>query len=221
MANEKSDEGRRGADADHDALLSRYGMADLPVVFALRGGDGSIMQEKAACYQCMTEGFYGRGVTGTFYQEGDIIVAEFTPNDQMQPLNRAAGLKFASWRETLPTNRAPIDIGDMTEAAQMLAKDPRVTDLPPDDYQRAVVELATRLKIKRGGRDALDLPQIAHNFTPQSGGKAPPILGARLSDMAQRGPGFSNSPPAGATTAGGVRRGAPAPAPLGGPQPGR
>jgi hypothetical protein len=207
---------RRGADADHDALLARYGFSDLPVVFALRNADGSIIQEKAACYQCMTEGFYGRGVTGTFYQEGDIIVAEFTPNEQMQPLNRAAALKFASWRETLPANRAPIDIGDMAEAAQMLAKDPRVTDLPPDDYQRAVVELATRLKIKRQGKDALELPQIGHNFAAQSGGKSPPILGARLSDMASRTPGFTNTPPAGATAAGGVRRAAPAPAPLGG-----
>jgi hypothetical protein len=165
----------------------------------------------------MTEGFYGRGMTGTFYQEGDIIVAEFTPNEQMAPLNRAAALKLASWRETLPANRAPIDIGDMSEAAQMLAKDPRVTDLPPDDYQRAVVELATRLKVKRQGKDALELPQLAHNFAPQSGGKAPPILGAKLSDMASRGPGFTNAQPANASTAGGVRRAAPAPAAIGGP----
>lgn len=209
---------RKGVDADVDALLARYGLSDLPVVFAIRNADNTILQEKAACYQCMTEGFYGRGMTGTFYQEGDVIVAEFTPNEQMMPLNRAAALKFANWRESLPANRAPIDIGDMSEAAQMLAKDPRVTDLPPDDYQRAVVELASRLKLKRQGKDALELPQLQHNFAPQSGGKAPPILGAKLSDMASRGPGFTNAAPAGASSVGGARRAAPA---LGGPLPGR
>jgi hypothetical protein len=209
---------RRGADADHDALLARYGLADLPAVFAIRNGDGTIIQEKAACYQCATEGFYGRGMTGTFYQEGDILVAEFTPNEYMVPLNRAAALKSASWRESLPQNQAPIDIGDMSEAAQMLAKDPRVTDLPPEEYQRAVVSLAARLKIKRAGKDAMELVPLAHNFNPLPGNKAPPILGAKMSDMGQRGPGFTNTPPAGATTQGGARRASVAPAPLGGPR---
>lgn len=205
---------RRGADADHEALLTRYGLNDLPVVFAIRNGDNSIVQEKAACYQCTADGFYGRGLTGTYYQEGDVIVAEFVPNEHMQPLNRAAALKFAMWRESLPNNKAPIAIEDMAEAAQMLAKDPRVTDLPPDDYQRAVVELASRLKIKRAGKDYVELPQLsAHNFAPQSGGKAPPILGAKQAAMADRGPGSGT---ANATGVGGARRASVAPAALGG-----
>lgn len=217
MSDETNDKARKGADADHDALLTRYGLNELPAVFAIRDGEGRIVQEKAACYQCSTEGFYGRGMTGTFYQEGDIIVAEFTPNEYMVPLNRAAGLKVASWRESLPANQAPIDIGDMSEAAQMLAKDPRVTDLPPDEYQRAVTSLAARLKLKRQGKDAMELIPIAHNFNPTPGGKSPPILGAKMSDMGQRGPGFTNTPPAGATTQGGARRASVASSPLGGP----
>ena len=208
---------RRGADADHDALLARYGLQDLPVVFAMPGPDGKVIQEKLACYQCMADGFYGKGVTGTYYQESDIIVADIIPNEFMQPLNRAAGLRYANWMSTLPQNKAPIAIEDMAEAAQMLAKDPRVTDLPPDDYQRAVTELAAKLKIRRGGKDALDLPLMsAHNFAPVSGGKAPPILNAKLSDMAARGPGFSNSGPANATAPGGTRRITATPAPIGG-----
>lgn len=211
-------ETRRGADADNEARLARHGFADLPVVFAIQNPDRSIIQEHQACYQCMTEGFYGRGIAGTYYQEGDIIVAEFVPNEQMMPLNRAAALKVITWRESLPQTKAPIDIGDLSEAAQMLAKDPRVTDLPPDDYQRAVTELATRLKIKRSGGTSLDLPQMSsHNFAPVSGGKSPPILGAKLSDMAQRGPGFNQTGPGSpASGAGGVRRATSAPAPLGG-----
>ena len=102
----------------------------------------------------------------------------------------------------------------------MLAKDPRVTDLPPDDYQRAVVDLATRLKIKRAGKDYVELPLMSpHNFAPVSGGKAPPILGAKLSDMAARGPGFTSTPPAGATTVGGARKAVLPIAPMGGPVP--
>ena len=210
----------RGSDADHDALLARYGFGDLPAVFATRGEDGVIVQEKAPCYQCSADGFYGRGMTGTYYQEGDLMVAEFVPNEHMRPLNRAAGLKYVTWRESLPTSKAPIDIGDMSEAAQMLAKDPRVTDLPPDDYQRAVVDLATKLKIKRAGRDYVELPAMSpHNFAPVSGGKAPPILGAKLSDMAARGPGFTSTPPAGATTVGGARKAVLPTAPMGGPVP--
>lgn len=209
---------RKGVDADHEALLARYNLNDLPVVFAVRNSDGSIIQEKAACYQCSTDGFYGRGVTGTHYQEGDIIVAELTPNEFMVPLNRAAGLKVAMWRDSLPQDAIPIDIGDLSEAAQMLAKDPAVTLLPPLDYQHAVRQLALRLKAKRGG---LDLPQLAHNFNPTPGAKSPPILGAKLSDMGQRGPGFTNTPPAGATTQGGARRASAAPAALGGPAPQR
>jgi len=122
-----------------------------------------------------------------------------------------------AWRESLPQDRAPIDIGDLAEASQMLAKNPDVTKLEPDDYQRALRELAMRLKIKRLGKDALDLPQMsAHNFAPLSGSKAPPILGAKLSDMAQRGPGFNHPSAPGATAVGGVRRVTTAPAPLGG-----
>jgi len=215
--NESKRDARRGADADNEARLARYGYADVPEVFAMQNPDRSMIQERQACYQCATEGFYGRGITGTYYQEGDIIVAEFTPNDQMVPLNRAAALKMIAWRESLPQSKAPIDIGDMSEAAQMLAKDPRVTDLPPEEYQRAVTDLATRLKIKRLGKDALDLPQMSsHNFAPLSGSKAPPILGAKLSDMAQRGPGFNHPSAPGATAVGGVRRVTSAPAPLGG-----
>lgn len=217
MTDESNDSktARKGADADNDAVLARYGFSDLPVVFAIRNGDGSVMQEKQACYQCMADGFYGRGLTGTYYQEGDIIVAEFVPNEHLQPLNRAAALRSIQWRETLPHSKAPIDIGDMAEAAQMLAKDPRVTDLPPEDYQAAVTGLAAKIKLKRLGKDAMDLPNISHNFAPVSGGKSPPILGAKLSDMAARGPGFAQASP---TAPGGVRRATSAPAPLGGPQ---
>lgn len=177
------------AAADNDqALLSQYGFSDLPEQFAMRDpGDGGLIQEREPCYLCRADGFYGVGVHGTFYAEGSIIVTGIVPNEHLEPLNRAAGLNFAKWRHRLPNNRAPIDVADMSEAAHMLAKDPRVTELSPDDYQAAVVKLAVAIKLKREGKDARDLPAMGHNFTSASGGtKSAPILGARMSDMTQR-----------------------------------
>lgn len=205
---------------DDDALLAQYELGDLPVMFSMRNGN-EIIQEKEPCYACAADGFYGRGTHGTWHQEGEILVMEprFVPNQHLQPLNRAAGVCYAKWLATLPNNQAPIDIGDMAEAAQMLAKNPQVTDLPPEDYQKAVVQLAVRLKLKREGRT---LPNLSpHNFAPQSGGNAPPLLGAKMSDMTQRGPGFTASGPGAPAGASGVRRAAAAPAAIGGMPPGR
>jgi hypothetical protein len=206
---------------DDIALLSLYGLAELPEVFAMRDGN-NVIQEREPCYICQADGFYGRGTHGTWHQEGEILVMEprFVPNQHLQPLNRAAGVAYAKWLHSLPNNQVPIDIGDMAEAAQMLAKNPQVTDLPPDDYQKAVTTLAMKLKLKRDGKDARMLPNMSpHNFAPQSGGNSPPILGAKMSDMTQRGPGFTATGPGAPTGQAGVRRAQAAPAALGGQPP--
>lgn len=206
---------------DDIALLSLYGLAELPEVFAMRDGN-NVIQEREPCYICQADGFYGRGTHGTHHMEGEILVMEprFVPNQHLQPLNRAAGLAYAKWLHSLPNNQVPIDIGDMAEAAQMLAKNPQVTDLPPDDYQKAVTTLAMKLKLKRDGKDARMLPNMSpHNFAPQSGGGAAPILGARMSDLTQRGPGFTQAAPTGTGGPAGVRRAQAAPAAIGGTAP--
>ena len=204
---------------DDDVLLARYGLEHLPVVFAMRDGDNQIIQERDACYQCMSDGFYGRGTHGTWHQEGEILVMQIVPNEQLQPLNRAAGIAYANWLASLPHNRAAIDVGDMAEAAQMLAKNPEVTNLDPLAYQQAVIKLSEELKLRREGKDARSMPSIGHNFAAQSGGKAPPILGAKMSDMAQRGPGFTAATVNAPTGPGAVRRAQAAPAALGGTPP--
>lgn len=193
---------------DDDALLAQHGFSYLPVTFAMREEDGTIIQEKAACYRCAADGFYGLGTSGTWWMEGAIIVTDIVPNIHMQPLNRAAGLLFAQWQKRLPTNRVAFDMGDMAEASQMLAKNPKVQELNPVEYQAALIKMCEELKLRREGKDARSLPGIGHNFTPQSGGKAPPILGAKMSDMTQRGPGFTQAAAAvPANHQGGVRRG--------------
>lgn len=163
--------------------------SELPDTFALRNDDNSIIQEHEPCYICRADGFYGAGTQGTWYAEGSIIVTHAVPNEHMEPLNRGAALNYVRWIEKLPNHRAPIDVGDMSEAAQMLAKDPKWQELTPVQAQQAVIELAVGLKLRREGREARELPPIGHNFTRGPNKTAPPILGARMSDMGQRFPG--------------------------------
>lgn len=196
------------ASADGDeALLAQYGFAELPVQFAMRDGNNMI-REQDACYRCAADGFYGKGTSGTWYEEGSIIVMDITPNYQTEPLNRAAALKWAKWAASLPTHRASFDIGDMAEASQILAKNPDVQKLDPIAYQTALIKLCEELKIRRDGKDARSLPGLAHNFASQSGQSgAPPILGAKVAQMANAGPGSLHGAQA---PKGGVRRASPA-----------
>lgn len=180
-----------GIDEADDALLAEYGLAELPVTFSIQNADNSVVHEREACYLCLSGGFYGRSVHGTWYEEGSIIVTDAVPNSELQPLNRAAGIRCAKWQHNLPKTKVPIDIGDMAEAAQMLAKNPEVTNLNPLEYQQALIRVCEQIKIKRGGKDALDLPAMSpHNFTRHAANsKAPPILGAKMADMGQMTPG--------------------------------
>ena len=187
-----------------DELLERFQL-DLPQVFAMRDGN-QIIQEKDPCYRCAADGFYGQGKAGTWYEEGSIIVMADTPNHHTEPLNRAAGINWARWVSSLPLQGADIGIDDMAEAAHTLAKNPKIMELDPIKYQEAVVSLAVKLKNRKLGKDARILPGLAHNFAPQSGGNAAPILGAKQADMGQRGPGDLHGP--GKRETGGVRRAA-------------
>jgi hypothetical protein len=200
---------------NHDqVLLAQFGLDQLPEVFAMRDGD-QIIQERAPCYRCAADGFYGLGTSGTWYEEGSIIVLDSTPNHQLEPLNRAAALRWAKWLQSLPTTRATFDIGDMAEAAQMLSKNPKVHALDPIAYQASLIKLCEELKIRREGKDARTLPGMsAHNFAPSSGRSgAAPILGAKVAQMAERGPGNLHGTNAGPNNAGrgGARRAGNAP----------
>ena len=81
--------------------------------------------------------------------------------------------------------------------------------------------LAEGLRMRREGKTAMDLRagDISRNFAPQSGGRSPPMLGAKMSDMSQIGPGMTRNLAAVTGPGAGVRRAAAAP--LGGPPPGR
>lgn len=208
-----------GRALDDKALLAKYEFNDLEVVFAMRDAGGEIIREREPCYELLAEGFYGNGLHGTWYQEGATIVFGSTPNEQMRPLNRAAGINYANWLESLPQNRTYIDIGDMSEAAVILAKDPRVAQMSQAQAQRVTIAVAEGLKLKRDphARD-LRAGDINRNFAPSSGGKSPPMLGAKMSDLSQIGPGMTRGVATVTGPGAGVRKAA---NPLGGPPPAR
>jgi len=203
---------RNGAPESEADLLAGSGYEHLPECFSMQQ-DGGIVQEREPCYYIAAETFIGRGREATLFEEGAIVVSALPPNQNMQPLNRAAALAFARWQSRLPTSSAPIDIGDMAEAAQMLASDPEVLKLNRVDWQKAVTRLAAELKLRRDGKDARELPPMGHNFVRGPQAVASPLLNAKLSEMSQRLPGetrFATAVPAygpGAQT----RRAAPAP----------
>jgi hypothetical protein len=179
---------RRNSSAEAD-ILAATEFEHLPDMFAMRNDDGSIVQEREPCYLIRADCFLGSGREATLYEESSIVVTGAVPNMQMEPLNRAAAMSYVKWLRRLPEHRAPIDVGDMSEAAQMLAADPEVLRLNKVQWQSAVVKLATELKLRREGLEAKDLPPIGHNFVRGPRTQAPPILGAKLAEMSQRLPG--------------------------------
>lgn len=186
--NETARRSRRNSDAEADPLVGTE-FEQLPEMFAMRHDDGSIVQEREPCYLIRADCFLGSGRDATLYEESSIVVTGAVPNMHMEPLNRAAAVNYVKWLRRLPEHRAPIDVGDMAEAAQMLAADPEVLKLNKVQWQSAVVKLATELKLRRDGLEARDLPPIGHNFVRGARTQAPPILGAKLADMSQRLPG--------------------------------
>lgn len=189
-------EAAKGKRRNHDAasprpaedILAGSGYEHLPEVF-IDHRDGAMVQEREPAYYITAETALGAVREVTLYEEGAIVVTSLTPNDVMQPLNRAAAVQVVKWLAKLPGRQAPIDIGDMAEAAQMLGSDPEVLKLNRVEWQNAVVKMANELKLRREGKEARELPPIGHNFIRGVKPGAPPILGARLAAMAEQFPG--------------------------------
>ena len=159
---------------------------NMPDVFILQTRDG-VVQERAPTYEVMAPGFYGRGRWGT-YEEPTAIIVNETPNDHLWPKNRAAAIEWLKWKRSQPNDAAPIDREDYAEAAQMLASDAH--KMNKIQWNEAVSKLAQELKVKRLGGYAPSIPPYGHNFARASGNtQAPPILGAKISEMGERLPG--------------------------------
>jgi hypothetical protein len=176
---------------DDDTELARMTAAfgDLPETFVHRNGDGTISQIKDPCYNLLSPGFYG----DTWYDEGEVIATFVCPNHEMQPLNRAAARRMMKWLDSLPAEKAPITIEDMTEAAFMLAKDPEYGARSHQERCLAAQKLAVELKARRdrvlnGGVELPNLPGTALRAAKSS---APAMPNIKIADANVRGPGAS------------------------------
>lgn len=169
-----------------DGVAAMFG--DLPETFVHRNGDGTIMQVREPCYNLLGPGFY----SDTWYDEGEVITTGICPNHEMQPLNRAAGQRYFDWLQSLPAEKAPITIEDMTEAAFMLAKDPNYGAMSHRERcmaaQRLAIELKARRDMQLNGGVA---PYPVGGIVRVSRSNAPAMPNVRISDMNVRGPGMS------------------------------
>lgn len=167
--------------------------AHLPQAFAMRGPDG-VEQVREPAWHLLADGFYGQGVEGTLFLEGEIIIANMTPNFHLEPLNQAAGEIMRNWLESLPMKGTAIDIADLAEAAAAITKHAKVEDMTPQEIEAATYKLAVELKRKRDhAQQGLVVPPIAGaSFesvrSARRMAQAPsPLMNARMVDQSRSG----------------------------------
>lgn len=113
----------------------------------------------------------------TLWQEGDIVIADIVPNAQMEPLNWAAQDLYERWLNSLPVQGMNLQQVDIMEAADLLRSE--AGKLTTEQFQQALIKLATDIKAKREG---LGTPSALQPMVFHSGarGDAPPIANARV-----------------------------------------
>lgn len=168
--------------------------SELPPVFAMRGPDGVVDQVRDPAWQLLADGFYGQGVEATLFLEGEIIVANMTPNFHIEPLNAAAGRLMRDWLESLPMQGTAIAIGDLSEAAAAIQKHDKIAEMTPKQIEEATYKLAVALKKKRDlAQQGLVVPAIAGptiesvRSARQMGAAPAPLMNARMIDHSRNG----------------------------------
>jgi hypothetical protein len=123
------------------------------------------------------------------WSEGDRIVWLETPNQLMQPLNRAAQDAIARWLDTLPlAGRTSVNIRveDLLEAANLIPEAER-QKLDINSYGKSLMEIAIKLKEERDGRPGMTIP--AHGIRTAAASSAPAMPNAMIEKQGQM-PGF-------------------------------
>lgn len=155
--------------------------AELPDVFVNERQD----QFTDPVYRLHADGYYGE----SHWYEGDIIVWLETPNQTMEPLNRAAGLAMEAWLESLPlagANSVHLTISDLLEAARLIPED-QVKSLDQNAYGKAIATIAIKLKEKRDGKPGMLIPGWGSVRTAAAS-SAPPMRNAAIQNVRHNGP---------------------------------
>lgn len=182
---------------DHKTAFAR-----LPEAFVYQPDPTSLpMQIVDPCYYLLAAGFYGERKAAMLYDEGEIITTGMIPNAHMQPLNKAAGARVLAWLEALPMSGASINVEDLTEAAALIARNPKLADMTTEAIAAATQKIAVDLKARRDNKLGMIVPPMAGDTidTVHQRGRAPApaMLGARFVDKSQLGPGGLAGPEVG------------------------
>lgn len=113
----------------------------------------------------------------TLWQEGEVIIADVVPNNQMEPLNRAAQSLYDRWLNSLPVQGMNLQQVDIMEAADLLRSESG--KLTSEQFNQSLIKLASSIKAKREG---LGTPSALQPMVFHAGarGDAPPIANARV-----------------------------------------
>lgn len=121
------------------------------------------------CFMVMTSAETGQ--TGpTRVEPGEHFTSQMAPNEQWQPLNRAAGEMFERWRASLPLDGKGVPQELITQAAYQLRPREGDPEYPIDQWWPHVLRLATQLHEKN--RVGIGNPTPGRAFRPGTS-KAP------------------------------------------------
>ena len=159
---------------------------NLPEAFQTVGHDGFVQQIREPAYQCMSACFLGtNAANGTLYEEGDILIWHREPNEEMRPLNKAAGQAMQKWLDSLPANEGVnITYEDMLEATTLLMSNPKFREMD-DAVQISELQRKTAIGVRRKREIALGIRTLGLPAQPgaaarAAAAKAPPITNAKM-----------------------------------------
>lgn len=136
----------------------------------------------------------------TLVEPGEVITTEMVPNQNLQPLNRAAGERIDDWIASLPIDGQGLTQADISEAAYLMRPREGEKELPHEQWYPAMLKAAWALKEKRSRGVPRPSPAYNHRSNPSlpimpnaaqqafNGDPALALAGARVPEIAQRGP---------------------------------
>lgn len=161
-----------------------YNIESLPRCY--RGDDGHDIE--APTYHLTGECFLGMpGGPPSQYYEGDEITTDLIPNHAFRPLNKAAGVIYNEWEQSLPPEASAASPEDLLEAARQISQE-NVGQPPLSTYlwNKMVYERAIETRAMREGRRLPTSPAAQH-LSHANGANIPLMTNANIRDLA--GPG--------------------------------
>lgn len=149
-------------------------------------GDGERVAEPV--YRLLADCFLGMpGRPPALWEAGTELQHNLTPNDHMQPLNRAAAVAIDDWRQQLPPAAEAVSPDELLEASNMLmrSRQPGDAEIPYATWRASVYRLAMENKVHRGGM-RMPAPPSAQPIRPLSGRQPPPMTAGDYKDVAHR-----------------------------------